>query len=205
MVPAYWEKARKELIKSDKILARIIKSYPDQTLRKKSTAFATLLRAIVGQQISVKAADSIWLRLIALTGGTRPSDILRISAQEYRIVGLSAQKSQYILDLAQHFETGSINPRRFRFLDDEELIKQLISVKGIGRWTAEMFLIFNLQRPDILPLQDIGLIRAIEKYYFEGQRVSNAQIIEVSSLWAPWRSVATWYLWRSLDPVPVEY
>lgn len=205
MVPAYWERAKTELIKSDKTLARIIKSYPDQTLRKKNTAFATLLRAIVGQQISVKAADSIWLRFIALTGGTRPGDILRISPQAYRTVGLSTQKSQYILDLAQHFENGSINPRRFRFLDDEELIKELIAVKGIGRWTAEMFLIFNLQRPDILPLQDIGLIRAIEKYYFDGEKVSNAQIIEISSLWAPWRSVATWYLWRSLDPVPVEY
>jgi DNA-3-methyladenine glycosylase II len=205
MVPVYWERAKKELIKSDKILARIIKTYPDQTLRKKSTSFATLLRAIVGQQISVKAADSIWLRFIALTGGTRPADILRISPLQYRSVGLSSQKSQYILDLALHFENGSINPRRFRFLDDEELIKELIAVKGIGRWTAEMFLIFNLQRPDILPLQDIGLIRAIEKYYFDGERVSNAQIIEISSSWVPWRSVATWYLWRSLDPVPVEY
>jgi DNA-3-methyladenine glycosylase II len=122
-----------------------------------------------------------------------------------RACGLSKQKVEYIRDLARHFESGAINPRRFKLLADEELIQALCDVRGIGRWTAEMFLIFHLRRPDVYPLQDIGLIRAVEKHYLGGKRASKQEIVAVGEQWRPWRTVATWYLWRSLDPFPVEY
>lgn len=205
MTPHYWNDARKYLIKKDKTLAKIIKEFPNQSIVKKGTAFKTLLRAIVGQQISVQSADAVWSRFIKLILEPTPSQILEFSVEELRSTGLSIQKANYVIDLANHFASGKIKPRTFNRLTDEQLINKLTSVKGIGQWTAEMFLIFNLQRPDILPLQDIGVIRAIEKHYYGGEKVDKSQLIEIGNNWAPWRSVATWYLWRSLDPVPVEY
>jgi DNA-3-methyladenine glycosylase II len=111
----------------------------------------------------------------------------------------------YIRDLAGHFDSGAVNPRRFRALDDETLIETLCDVRGIGRWTAEMFLFFHLRRPDIYPLQDIGLIRAVERCYRDGNPLKKGELTAIGERWRPWRTVATWYLWRSLDPFPVEY
>ena len=205
MIPEYWQDAKTHLIKNDKTLGKIIKSYPDQSIEKRGTAFKTLLRAIVGQQISVKAAESIWQRFISLVGSPTPQKVSLYSVNELRNIGLSMQKANYVLDLSKHFLSNEINPRKFAKLSDQELIAQLIKVKGIGKWTAEMFLIFNLQRPDILPIQDIGLIRAVEKHSFSSEKIAIHQIIEIAETWKPWRTVATWYLWRSLDPLPVEY
>ena len=119
--------------------------------------------------------------------------------------GLSKRKLEYIVDLARHFESGQVNPSKWPALDDESVISELTAVRGIGRWTAEMFLIFNLQRPDVLPLADIGLQRAIALHYFDGRKIAQRTIVRLGQTWAPWRSVATWYLWRSLDPEPIEY
>jgi DNA-3-methyladenine glycosylase II len=206
-VPSYWERACRELRREDPILADLITAYPDVTLRSKGTAFQTLLRAIIGQQISVKAAAAVWKRFeSALARSITPSTVLSIDQQTLRDSGLSRQKIGYIKDLAEHFDCGLLRPQTFRSLDDQELIQNLTAVKGIGQWTAEMFLIFQLQRPDIFPVQDIGLLRAIERHYLPDQsRIMPSDALEYGERWRPWRTVATWYLWRSLDPFPVEY
>ena len=203
--PAYWPDACRALGRRDAVLQSLITEYPDVTLRSRGSAFETLLRAIVGQQISVKAAAAIWGRFEQVVESVTPEDMLESDVELLRGCGLSKQKISYMFDLAEHFVDGRLNARRFRGLDDEELIAALSHVKGIGRWTAEMFLIFHLHRPDVYPLQDIGLIRAVERHYLNGERIERAQLIEIGERWRPWRSVATWYLWRSLDPFPVEY
>jgi DNA-3-methyladenine glycosylase II len=204
-VPSYWNEACKALAKQDPVLKQLIEEYSDARLRSRGSAFETLLRAIVGQQISVKAAQAVWSRFEDKVGVVTVEAVLAQGPAALRSCGLSRQKVDYIRDLARHFESGVINPRQFRSLDDEELIKRLCDVRGIGRWTAEMFLIFHLRRPDIYPLQDIGLIRAVEKHYLGGQRASKDEVVAAGEPWRPWRTVATWYLWRSLDPFPVEY
>ncbi len=204
-VPQYWPEACASLASQDKVLKELIESYKDARLRSRGSAFETLLRAIVGQQISVKAAQSVWSRFEEKVGTVSTETVLARTPAALRACGLSKQKVEYIRDLARHFESGAINPRRFKLLADEELIQALCDVRGIGRWTAEMFLIFHLRRPDVYPLQDIGLIRAVEKHYLGGKRASTQEIVAVGEQWRPWRTVATWYLWRSLDPFPVEY
>lgn len=204
-VPQYWAEACASLASQDKVLKELIGSYKDARLRSRGSAFETLLRAIVGQQISVKAAQSVWSRFEEKVGVVTTESVLARTPAALRACGLSKQKVEYIRDLARHFESGAINPRRFKLLADEELIQALCDVRGIGRWTAEMFLIFHLRRPDVYPLQDIGLIRAVEKHYLGGKRASKQEIVAVGDQWRPWRTVATWYLWRSLDPFPVEY
>jgi len=186
-------------------MKQLIATYPEGGLRSRGSAFETLLRAIVGQQISVKAASSIWARFETLAGKVIPETVRALSVPELRSCGLSTQKISYLRDLAEQFADRRINPRTFRSLPDEDLIAKLCAVRGIGRWTAEMFLIFHLNRPDVYPLQDIGLIRAVEKHYLDGRDAAKAEILEIGESWRPWRSVATWYLWRSLDPYPVEY
>jgi DNA-3-methyladenine glycosylase II len=204
-VPHYWSQACRALSRRDPVLKGLIKQYKDVRLKSRGTAFETLLRAIVGQQISVKAAQAVWAKFEKQVGGVSVARVLTQTPQQLRSCGLSRQKTEYILDLAQHFETKQINPRSFRSMGDDDLIARLCEVRGIGQWTAEMFLIFQLQRADIYPLQDIGLIRAVEKHYLDGQEAEKSQIIAIGEAWKPWRTVATWYLWRSLDPFPVEY
>ncbi len=204
-VPDYWNEACRDLAKRDKILKQLIAMYEDVQFRSRGSAFETLLRAIVGQQISVKAAQSVWGRFEALVGKVNPESLAEVSVHELRACGLSTQKVSYMKDLADHFVTGRINPRAFRTLDDDTLMRELMDVRGIGRWTAEMFLMFHLNRPDVYPVQDIGLIRAIERHYFGGEAIPKGELLTFGDRWRPWRSVATWYLWRSLDPFPVEY
>jgi len=204
-VPPYWKEACSSLSSSDPIMRTLIESHPDVRLSSRGSAFETLLRAIVGQQISVKAARSVWERFEACVGNVSPDTVLKHSVATLRGCGLSRQKVSYIQDLADHFARGALNPRSFRSLDDAALMKTLCDVRGIGRWTAEMFLIFHLHRPDIWPAQDIGLIRAVERHYLAGRKASKAEIEDAGERWRPWRTVATWYLWRSLDPFPVEY
>lgn len=205
VVPSYWHEACRVLGESDSILQSLIEEYRDVHFQSRGAAFETLLRAIVGQQISVKAAQSVWHRLEAYLGEVSVDGVLKAPVDDLRVCGLSQQKVRYVKDLAEHFASGTINPRRFRYLDDETLLEHLCDVRGIGRWTAEMFLIFHLQRPDIFPLQDIGLIRAVERHYLGGTRATSKEIAAVGERWRPWRTVATWYLWRSLDPFPVAY
>ena len=206
VAPEYWEQACRELMKQDRILKKLIPKYGSGFLVTRGDPFNTLARAIVGQQISVAAAQSVWNRVVAACKKkVNPKNILTLSVDELRAAGLSGRKVEYIRDLADHFDSGRLHENQWKDMDDESVIKELSSIRGIGRWTAEMFLIFNMVRPNILPLDDVGLIKAISLNYFSGEPVSRHEAREVAANWAPWRTVATWYMWRSIDPIPVEY
>jgi DNA-3-methyladenine glycosylase II len=204
--PDYWEQACIERMKHDRILKKLIPKYGSGFLRTRGDAFTTLARSIVGQQISVAAAQSVWSKvLLASKNKINPKNILTLSIDDLRAAGLSGRKVEYIRDLAEHFDSGRLHANQWKGMEDEAIIKELCGIRGIGRWTAEMFLIFNMIRPNILPLDDAGLIKAISINYFSGEPVSRHEAREVSANWAPWRTVATWYMWRSIDPKPVEY
>ena len=207
--PEYWDDACKHLARRDRVMRKLIPQFGEGRLQSRGDAFTTLARSIVGQQISVKAAQSVWDRFAALMPEPptrlRPSAVLALDVAEARGAGLSARKVEYLLDLARHFEAGSVHVRQWQQMDDEAIIEELVAIRGIGRWTAEMFLIFHLMRPNVLPLDDLGLIKGISVNYFSGEPVSRAEAREVGDAWAPYRSVATWYIWRSLDPLPVDY
>ena len=211
MKPPFWDQATRALAERDHILRRLIATFPDIHLVRRGDAFTTLARAIVGQQISVKAAQTIWDRLVKATGGggnpvrLDPVRVGRTQLRTLRRVGLSERKGEYVRDLARHFVSGKLDPLTWPALDDEALIAALTDVKWIGRWTAEMFLMFHEVRADVLPVDDIGLQKAIGIHYLDGIRPTVEAIRELASGWQPYRSVATWYLWRSLDPLPVEY
>ncbi|HSU76641.1 MAG TPA: DNA-3-methyladenine glycosylase [Burkholderiales bacterium] len=205
MKPEYWERAKRALRRKDPVMSRIMREHPKIFLVYRGEPFFTLARAIVGQQISVKAAQSVWDRLVACVGEMTPDGVLARPRLQLRACGLSDRKTEYIADLAQHFADGAIHVHRWPQMADEEIIAELVAVRGIGRWTAEMFLIFNLLRPDVFPLDDLGLQKGIRRAYYKGRKVSLRTMRRLGERWRPWRSVATWYLWRSLDPVPVEY
>ena len=205
MKPEYWDRAKRALARRDPIMGAIMRRHPKIFLARRGEPFLTLARAIVGQQISVKAAQSVWDRVVACVGAVTPENILLKERPVLRACGLSDRKTEYIADLAQHFADGRIHVHRWPQMADEEIIAELVEVRGIGRWTAEMFLIFNLLRPDVFPLDDLGLQKAICVSYYRKRKVSLDTMRKLGESWRPWRSVATWYLWRSLDPVPVEY
>ena len=206
VAPNYWGQACTELMKQDRIMKKIIPKFGSGFLITRGDAFTTLARAIVGQQISVASAQAIWNRLLVVVKKkVSPKGILSLSIEDLRGVGLSNRKVEYIRDLADHFDACRLHADQLKNMDDESVIRELSSIRGIGRWTAEMFLIFNMVRPDILPLDDVGLIRGISLNYFSGEPVTRHEAREVAANWAPWRTVATWYMWRSIDPIPVEY
>ena len=154
----------------------------------------------------MKAADGLWARFQDMAGKRpSPASVLKTTVPGLRENGLSLRKAEYLIDLATHFAEKRVHPDRWSEMEDEQVIAELVAIRGIGRWTAEMFLIFNLQRPDVLPLDDLGLLKAISLHYFSGEPVSRFEAREVSNAWQPWRTVATWYLWRSLDAVAVQY
>ncbi|MCX7161082.1 MAG: DNA-3-methyladenine glycosylase 2 family protein [Proteobacteria bacterium] len=207
MRPDFWLKAKRELARNDPVLAKIIRAYPKVSIERRGEPFYTLARSIVGQQISVKAAQSIWNRVAALAPGMQPAEIIALRARKRRLkaAGLSDRKVEYIVDLAKHFAAGTIHPHRWESMGDEDVIDELVQVRGIGRWTAEMFLMFNLLRPDVFPVGDLGLQKAVHLHYYNDERIALERLRAHGEMWRPYRSVATWYLWRSLDPVPVEY
>ena len=211
MKPAYWDEAVTALGAGDAVLAKLIASHAGLHLVRRGDPFTTLARAIVGQQISVKAAQAIWDRLVRAARSTgEPARlpaprVSRMHRATLRTIGLSERKADYLRDLARHFVTGRLDPADWAAMDDEALIAALTDVKGIGRWTAEMFLIFHELRADVFPVDDIGLQKAIARHYFDGDRPTVDAMRALATVWQPWRSVATWYLWRSLDPIPVEY
>lgn len=204
-VPVYWQDAKLELMKRDRILRKLIPQFDDLHLVSRGDAFATLARSVVGQQISVKAAESIWQRLLARCPKSTPTQILNAGLEDLIACGLSKRKAEYITDLAEHFKAKRVHVDQWGNMDDEEIIAELVQIRGIGRWTAEMFLIFNLLRPNVLPLDDLGLSKGVSINYFSGEPVSRSDMREVAANWEPWRTVATWYLWRSLDSAPVTY
>ncbi|MBO4120159.1 DNA-3-methyladenine glycosylase 2 family protein [Cupriavidus gilardii] len=203
--PAYWDEACADLMKRDRILRKMIPTYGPAHLVSRGDPFVTLARSIVGQQISVKAAQSVWERLAAACPKLTPAQLLRAGVDKLAACGLSRRKAEYIVDLAEHFKAGRVHVDKWAEMDDEAVIAELTQIRGIGRWTAEMFLMFNLMRPNVLPLDDIGLINAISANYFSGEPVTRSEAREVAANWEPWRTVATWYMWRSLDPLPVTY
>jgi DNA-3-methyladenine glycosylase II len=205
MKPAYWDRAKRALAKRDPVMAGIMRAHPKVFMMPRGEPFFTLARAIVGQQISVKAAQSVWNKVLVCVEKISPEHVLKVKRTDLRACGLSDRKTEYIADLAQHFADGKIHVHRWPEMDDEAIIAELTEVRGIGRWTAEMFLMFNLLRPDVFPLDDLGLQKGICHAYFRKRKVSLRTMKKLGETWRPWRSVATWYLWRSLDPVPVEY
>jgi DNA-3-methyladenine glycosylase II len=205
VTPEFWEDACKHLMKKDRVMKRLIPQFGDACLHTRGDAFVTLARSIVGQQISVKAAQTVWDRFALLPKKITPANVLKLKVDDMRASGLSARKVEYLVDLALHFDNGALHFKSWETMGDEDIINELVSIRGIGRWTAEMFLIFHLMRPNVLPLDDVGLINGISKGYFSGEVVSRSDAREVAAAWAPYCSVATWYIWRSLDPVPVAY
>jgi DNA-3-methyladenine glycosylase II len=199
MKPEYWGEATRHLAKHDPVLRKLIRKHPEADFRLRGDAFQALARAIVGQQISVKAAQSIWARFEACVGKVKPENVVAKEAQALRACGFSGQKVAYVKDLANRFHTGEVKPRRWNKMDDEAIIEELVAVKGIGRWTAEMFLMFSLVRPNVLPVGDLGLQRAMERSYNNGRALTRERMKKIATPWAPWASVGTWYMWRSLE------
>jgi DNA-3-methyladenine glycosylase II len=197
-IPDYWKEACAHLMKKDRVMRKLIPKFGDACLQSRGDPFVTLARSVVGQQISVAAAQTIWDRFAKLAKGRLlPAKVLKMKVDDMRACGLSARKIEYLVDLALHFDSGALHVKQWENMDDEAIITELIAIRGIGRWTAEMFLIFHLMRPNVLPLDDIGMLRGISENYFSGEPVSRSEAKEVGAGWAPYRSVAVWYLWRS--------
>ncbi len=205
VTPEYWAQACAHLAKKDRVMKKLIPQFGDAILETRGDAFVTLARSIVGQQISVKAAQSVWDKFSLLTKKLTPAAVLKLKVDDMRAAGLSVRKVEYLVDLAMHFSNGTVHVKNWQEMDDEAIIDELVAIRGIGRWTAEMFLIFYLMRPNVLPLDDVGLINAIRRNSFSGEPVSRSDAREVAQAWSPYCTVATWYIWRSLDPVPVAY
>jgi len=208
VTPEYWDDACKHLTRRDRVMKKLIPLFGEARLQGRRDAFTTLARSVVGQQISVKSAQSVWSRFADLMDGSstrmKPAAVLALKADDLRGVGLSMRKVDYLHDLARSFESGAVHVKQWQQMDDEAIIEELVAIRGISRWTAEMFLIFHLMRPNVLPIDDIGLLKGISEQYFSGEPVSRAEARELGEAWAPFRSVATWYIWRSLDPLPVD-
>ena len=203
--PDYWADACKHLIKKDRVLRRLIPQVGDVALYQRGDAFTTLARSIVGQQVSVASAQRVWDRLAALPRSMTPRSVLKLKVDDMRAAGLSARKVEYLVDLALHFDSGQLHVKQWDQMEDQAIVAELVAIRGISRWTADMFLIFHLARPNVLPLDDATLIQGISQHYFSGDPVSRSDAREVAQAWNPWCSVASWYIWRSLAPLPVDY
>ena len=204
--PAYWHKAKKVLSKRDPVLRKIIKKYNKGFLTTRSKPFFSLCRTVVGQQISLASADSIWSKFSKkCKGNIKPRVVLKISSRNLKSAGLSRQKISYLKIIARAFENKSFNVREIKKMDDTKAIEYITKLKGLGVWSAEMFLMFNLNRPNIFPVKDIGLLRAISKNYKTTYPPSKRFLDKISKLHSGYRTVFTFYMWRSIDPTDVEY
>jgi len=204
--PVYWHKAKRILSKNDPVIRKIIKKHKKGFLVTKNNPFFSLCRTIVGQQISTKAADSIWVKFEKkCKKKINPKKILNLKTRDLKGVGLSRQKVKYIKNLAKCFKNKSFNPQEIKKMNDEEATNYISQLKGLGAWSAHMFLMFTLNRPDIFPIKDLGLLKAISKNYRVTYPPSIKFVEKISKKHKPYRTVSTWYLWRSIDPVDVEY
>ncbi len=204
--PAYWNNAKRILSKRDPVLRKIINKFNKGFLTTRNDPFFSLCRTIIGQQISTKAADSIWLKFEKkCKKKIIPKNILKLSSSSLRSAGLSRQKVSYLKNIAKSFKNKSFKIRNLKKMDDEQAINYITQLKGLGIWSAQMFLMFNLNRPDIFPSKDIGLVRAISKNYKTSYPPSERFLNKISKLHLGYRSVFTWYMWRSIDPTDVEY
>tara|TARA_Y100000590_G_scaffold16592_1_gene19949 strand:+ start:846 stop:1472 length:627 start_codon:yes stop_codon:yes gene_type:complete len=205
-VPAYWQRAKKILSKRDRVLKKIIKKYKKGFLTTRNNPFFSLCRTIVGQQISTKAADSIWFKFEKkCKKNITPIRVIKLSSSSLKNAGLSRQKASYLKNIAKNFKNKSFDVKKLKKMNDEEAISYITRLRGLGVWSAEMFLMFNLNRPDIFPTKDIGLLRAISKNYKTSYPPSTRFLNKISKLHAGYRTVFTWYMWRSIDPSDVEY
>ena len=202
MKPAYWDRAKRALAKNDPVMGAIVKRFPRIHMVSRGDPFQTLARSIVGQQISVKAAQSVWERLVGELGEVTPARALDSTTERLRACGLSGRKVEYLVDLAGHFDDGRLEPSRWGLMEDEAVIAELVEVRGIGRWTAEMFLMFRLHRPDVLPVDDLGIVNAVQRLYRLRKRPDAKKLNTLGEAWRPYRSVASWYLWQSLKLEP---
>ena len=204
--PKYWHKAKRILCKRDSVLRKIIKKYNKGFLTTRNNPFFSLCRTIVGQQISTKAANSIWSKFEKKCNKRIiPNTVLKLSSRTLKNAGLSRQKISYLKNIAKNFKNKSFGFRELKKMNDEEAINYVTKLKGLGVWSAEMFLMFNLNRPDIFPIKDIGLLRAISKNYKTSYPPSKRFLDKISRLHTGYRTVFTWYMWRSIDPTDVEY
>ena len=201
--PEYWEMAKKELSRKDDVLHEIINEFDDLELVSRGDLFYTLIRSVIGQQISVKAASTVWSRFCERIGDIKPENILSADIEELRSCGLSQRKAEYVIGISESW--SDYDSLEWKEMSNEEIIQELIKLRGVGRWTAEMILIFTMLRPDVFPIGDIGMIRGIEKSYNSGERMSREDLYSISEKWKPWRTVACCYMWRTVDPEPVEY
>lgn len=205
-LPAYWQQSKEFLTHADPKLAKLILEHQQYSISSRGEALETLLRSIVGQQISVQAAASVWGKLEKKIGKIKPENVILISCEELKSCGLSKQKVQYIINICNHFINFSIKDHLYwENRSFESIYDELITIKGVGPWTAEMFGMFYLLEKDIFPIKDIGIIRAMNQIYGEGKPLSLEKIIAISETWRPYRSVACWFLWRSIDSEEVLY
>lgn len=202
--PEWWDSAKLELANKDVLLKSLIEEFEEPRLSSRGDLFATLIKSIVGQQISVIAASAIWSRLFDLVGEVNPESILAKTHEELKQVGLSNRKVEYIVGIAEAWTEG-LSEIDWEQMSDEEVVQELVKLRGVGHWTVQMLLIFALLRQDVFPIDDIGLIRGMEKLYNSGNPLETSELYEISEKWMPYRTMGVWYIWRSIDPEPVEY
>lgn len=205
VTPDDYARARRLLLRRDPVLAALIRKHGPCGLAaaQRSDHFTALVRAITGQQLSTKAAATIFARLAALMpDGVTPPSLSALSDEQMRGVGMSRQKAAYFRDLCEKVQSGALPLDSLDAMTDDEVIASLTAVKGIGRWSAEMFLMFRLHRPDVLPVGDLGIVNAVKSVYRLRKKPSADRIRKIGESWRPYRSIASWYLWRSLDNEP---
>ena len=205
MKPKYWNKGIIYLSNKDKVLKKIIDQFPKQSLILNDNSFHALINSIIGQQISVSAANSMKKKLFALKKNITPRTIKNIKKIDLKKCGLSKQKIQYINNIADFFEENKKFINEIDKLEDQYIREKLIEIKGIGNWTVDMFLIFTHGSSNIFPTGDLGFIKAISKHYKKDLPLDDNFLSTLLKRWSPYSSIATWYLWRSLDPIPVSY
>ena len=207
MTPDEYARARRLLLRRDPILAALIRQFGPCGLAQAQRAdhFSALVRAIAGQQLSTKAAATIYARLLSLMpdGQPTPQGLMALGDDELRSVGISRQKAASLRDLSEKVFTGVVNLDALPEMSDDDVIASLVRVRGIGRWSAEMFLMFRLHRPDVLPVGDLGIVNAVQRVYRLRKRPTPERILALGEAWRPYRSIASWYLWRSLENMPV--
>ena len=198
--PDYWEQAVETLIAQDRVMRKLIPLHQEVCLSAKQGAFVVLARALIVQRMSAAKSQQVWTQFKKLCGNSmNPAGVLSLDVKQLNAAGVTKLKAECLLDLAESFANKKVQPTRWSKMADEEIIAELTTIRGIGIWTAQMFLIFNLHRPDVLPYEDPRLVQAISTQYFSGEPVSRYEIKELAENWAPWRTVATWYLWCSLN------
>ena len=200
----YWNDAIGHISTRDPTLSRIVEAYPEPKLSPHGDVVRTLIKSVVGQQISVQAADATWERMVALMGGVDPGRIYETDIMSLRGCGLSMRKAEYISGIAEMWERGALNVN-WDELEESEVRERLLPIRGVGPWTVDMVLIFSLGFQDVLPLGDVGLLRAVENNYSGGKKLKLEEVRGIADPWRPYRTVATWYLWRTIDAEPVNY